>query len=327
MSWRPAATTILANIELRQVLMMRRGPTAKFMPNSFVFPGGLLELNTDSNFPVEKTNFANVSYEPIRMQGYDNDFPFRVAAVRELFEETGILLVENENTRESLLVTHEDDKSLADWRIKVSQNPKLFEELFTGANKLDAKSLLPWSNWLTPASYKKRFDTMFFVVPTKTSTSVTACEREMADSEWIAPSDIIEKCSGEGKYGLPPPQFYELARLRLSQPGYLADMANPYRICPQVVEVIDKPGLRYTILPGDHLFQNDLADDAPLRKLLLSEINPPEQESEKLPVHRISFSMSPVLYTSHELHIKNPSKVHPKFHLFYVDSTNLFNGA
>jgi 8-oxo-dGTP pyrophosphatase MutT (NUDIX family) len=111
--------SFVANIELRQVLMMRRGPTAKFMPNSFVFPGGLLELDTDSNFPVEKTNFANVAYEPIRMQGYDNDFPFRVAAVRELFEETGILLVENENTRESLLVTHEDDKSLADWRIKV----------------------------------------------------------------------------------------------------------------------------------------------------------------------------------------------------------------
>jgi hypothetical protein len=39
---------------------------------------------------------------------------------------------------------------------------------------------------------------MFFVVPTKTSVSITACEREMADSEWIAPSDIIEKCSGEG---------------------------------------------------------------------------------------------------------------------------------
>lgn len=64
--------------------MMRRGPTAKFMPNSYVFPGGLLDKN-DSNFPRSLTNFDLVDSQPIAMNGFNDDYEFRVAAIRGIF--------------------------------------------------------------------------------------------------------------------------------------------------------------------------------------------------------------------------------------------------
>jgi 8-oxo-dGTP pyrophosphatase MutT (NUDIX family) len=107
--------------------MMRRGETAKFMPNSYVFPGGLLDKN-DINFPRSSTNFNLVDAQPIEMQGYEDDYAFRVAALRELFEEAGILLTFNANTRLPQLITEKDDPNLLDWRKKVTLIIRLLQQ-------------------------------------------------------------------------------------------------------------------------------------------------------------------------------------------------------
>lgn len=98
---------------------MKRGASAKFMPNSFVFPGGVLDPVADGRFPLEKTNFHEEVPQPLRISGYDNDYTFRVAATRELFEESGLLMSFNENCRESSMLTATDDPSLAEWMKKV----------------------------------------------------------------------------------------------------------------------------------------------------------------------------------------------------------------
>ena len=140
--------------------MLKRGPTAKFMPNSVVFPGmfsvdqirfdypfpgGLVEVDTDAGFPVAKSNYEqNDEDTGICLNGFKNDFPLRVAAARELFEEAGLLLTMDCNVRECKAVTTDDDASLNEWRKKVRESPQKFSELFNSSLKLDVDGLIPW---------------------------------------------------------------------------------------------------------------------------------------------------------------------------------------
>lgn len=90
------------------------------MPNSYVFPGGTI-ASYDFDFPQNKTNYDLTlsAKKTFKIEGLSNDLPLRVAAIRELFEETGLLLTYNENCRESKLINVHDDSKLDEWRIKV----------------------------------------------------------------------------------------------------------------------------------------------------------------------------------------------------------------
>lgn len=180
--------------------MMRRSPTAKFMPNTFVFPGGLIDDN-DFEFPNELTNFSMVDAQPIKMQGFTNDFTFRIAALRELYEEAGILLIFDTETKTSTLITEKDDPSLSEWRQKIVKDPKKFSELFTETNQANVNALIPFSNWLTPLGYPKRFDVMFFVAPIvhEIDTDIKYCPNEMSHAEWTTSTKIIERSAGNCK--------------------------------------------------------------------------------------------------------------------------------
>jgi len=109
------------NTELRSVFMMKRVASANFMPNAYVFPGGKVDAQIDGKFPLEKTNwqlegeedqasspgslgsiFGNDKPKPMverrgamGLDGYGD----RIAAVRELFEESGLLMVEEGNNQ------------------------------------------------------------------------------------------------------------------------------------------------------------------------------------------------------------------------------------
>jgi 8-oxo-dGTP pyrophosphatase MutT (NUDIX family) len=108
--------------------MMRRGQTAKFMPNSYVFPGGLVE-KADKEFPHDLSNFHLIDAQPIIMEGYEDDYIFRVAALRELFEEAGILLTFDSGTCSSQLITEKDDPSLSEWRKKAIFRIEIFGQI------------------------------------------------------------------------------------------------------------------------------------------------------------------------------------------------------
>jgi 8-oxo-dGTP pyrophosphatase MutT (NUDIX family) len=117
-AWLRASSVIPLNVHLHQVLVLRRGPTAKFMPNSYVFPGGKLD-ELDAQFPRIMTNFdKGEDNQPIRL-GLDSDFPLRVCAIREMFEESGLLPVVDGNCREKTILTVNEDLHLAEWRKKV----------------------------------------------------------------------------------------------------------------------------------------------------------------------------------------------------------------
>lgn len=102
-----------------RVLMLKRGPTASFMPNSMVFPGGILEPAADGGFDEQKTNFGLVRHQGKLSEALlKEELAYRVCALRELFEEAGLLLTYRDDKSE--LVTAREDPGLAEWRTKVS---------------------------------------------------------------------------------------------------------------------------------------------------------------------------------------------------------------
>ena len=144
-----AATNACAESAIR-VLMIKRHTKARFMANMYVFPGGVLE-ETDGNVTKESLD------------------PFRLGAVRELWEETSVSVG--------------DDGAIA------GRAPAPLYGI--------APSLTPFAHWVTPVSERYRYDTWFFAhkAPNDAEAldlAMAQCPREVADVRWVSPQEGIE---------------------------------------------------------------------------------------------------------------------------------------
>ncbi|KAL3083021.1 hypothetical protein niasHS_010823 [Heterodera schachtii] len=297
--------------------MLRRGSSAKFMPNSSVFPGGVLD-KLDLCFPREKTNFVEGTQSPIRLELAD-DFALRVCALRELFEEAGLLPVVEGEKR--VVANAGEDVHLAEWRRKVMAEPALFSQLFHNRFQMDVSSLIPWSNWLTPFEPRPtpRFNTAFFLflLATPKPQKVRHCVKEMAEAEWTEPSQIIGK-NAKGEVSLPPPQFYELSRIQriecFKNEGKIREMVDPKRKTPHSFRV-DGSALRVHALPGDYLYDETNPDFKPPVYGDEKELSPPYPKDGTKPMHRMIFyaEEDKLRYHKLKLCVNIPNKVFVTF--------------
>ncbi|TKR76070.1 hypothetical protein L596_017269 [Steinernema carpocapsae] len=250
------------------------------------------------------------------MEGHKSDYPFRVAALRELFEETGILFVTDRRSKKRVVLTTVKDGKLDGWRRKIRANPSKFSELFTDFN-LDLEALKPWSNWLTPVTFKHRYDTLFFVIPVDDEIEVQMCDKEMSEWLWITPREILERnCQSETGL-LPPPQYCELMRLLNTRFNRLSAMCNPHRLCPQVIFSKENPDKIYEVLPGDNLYIPENA--AHVRPRTMSEADISKSEVTDAIIHRMTY-YEPSFFKL-QLHIKNVDKDPERIRLFHIERT------
>lgn len=132
-------------------------------------------------------------------------------AIRETFEETGILLTVKKNLDNASTV----DQS---WRDRVHKNPSEFLRLCQ-VHELcpDIWSLSEWADWLTPLHLKtkSRFDTIFYAAFQENldeSKAATDDNKEVSDVQFMTPGDAL-RLHSEEKIWLAPPQVYEMSRL------------------------------------------------------------------------------------------------------------------
>ena len=142
--------------------MMRRPGGADFAPNAYVFPGG-------SVHEVDRS-FAD---------------PFRAAAVRELFEEVGLLLARRRGGRTARPADCDRLRALIaggqEWRAALAS-----AELTPAPDRL-----VPLARWITPEQLTRRFDTWFFVAARPHAQQVVPQSGEVAEWLWISPSDAL----------------------------------------------------------------------------------------------------------------------------------------
>lgn len=182
---RKAATILLVRDgkDGLEVFMVERHHKIDFASSALVFPGGKVDEHDEAP-ELKSLSICNESD--------DNMFPYRIAAVREAFEETGILLARRKNDDEFL--SGSTAFGLWEYRDKIERREILFADFLTQHNLLaDCAEVVRYAHWITPAMMPKRFDTQFFIAPTPEGQAGLHDGREMVDSLWVRPLKALEE--------------------------------------------------------------------------------------------------------------------------------------
>ena len=298
-----------------EILLMKRHAKQKFMPNSYVFPGGsidqadldrekwqkvfresysekrLRKLGQDLVYPVVPEMYGTLSEQeqkgispknqifsnsknssPLDKSLMTNQILYRVAAIRELLEETGVF-VSTEGLKQvdpsDRTIIHNDASKFSEYCLEFDLRP-------------DISRLKEWSIWLTPTGLdsRRRFDTMFYILLLNEEESVDNNQLfndqshdniELTNTTWAAPHTFLHNYK---KFLMHPPQTFELARLcnfkhysdLISYSETRDRLFGTERWMPVVFPVEDqktKEKANMTILPGDFLYPAKKLKDFP----------------------------------------------------------------
>src|SRR5262245_54539479 len=211
---RPASTILLlrdgaARMEI-EVFMMVRHYEIDFNSGALVFPGGSVDKG-DNEIIANPALYSGG-------EGMEADeLSFRIAAIRETFEESGILLARPKGSK-ALVDARRASEIEAAHRADLCDSKITFlKVLADNGMVLALDELVPYAHWITPVGMPKRFDTWFFLAAAPPEQLGAHDGRESTDSIWVSPREALE--GGEsGRFKLPFPTTRNLIRLG-KQPG------------------------------------------------------------------------------------------------------------
>ena len=182
----PAATVILVREEAGrlQVYLLRRSQTSGFMPGSYVFPGGLVDdRDRDDALWLTHADLApDVLGERLgQAAGGFEALCYGVAAVRETFEEAGVLLARPRFPAQG------DFGRACERRLAESPAHGWFTRLVVSDGwVLTLSALSRWARWITPERMPRRFDTRFFVAVLPPGQACLPDMQETTAGIWIS---------------------------------------------------------------------------------------------------------------------------------------------
>jgi len=165
-----------------EVFMVKRHHQIDFASGAFVFPGGKLEA-ADGN--PELQNYAT------GLDAGDPLFAYKVAAIREAYEESGVLFAREAGT-ENFISPQRLAAMTAQRDALCNDTLDIFGFLQTEALHLAGDALAHFSHWITPEILPKRFDTHFFIGHAPDKQLAEHDGGESVDSMWIRPEQLLE---------------------------------------------------------------------------------------------------------------------------------------
>jgi 8-oxo-dGTP pyrophosphatase MutT (NUDIX family) len=205
---RPASTILLLrdgpDSEI-EVFMMVRHYEIDFNSGALVFPGG----------SVDKGDQEIIENPELYSGGEGLDasaLSFRIAAIRETFEESGILLARPRGSK-ALIDAKRASEIEAGHRTALCESKTTFLKVLADSGiMLALDELVPYAHWITPEGVPKRFDTWFFLAAAPPEQVGAHDGRESTDSIWLSPREAL--AGGEsGRFKLPFPTTRNLIRL------------------------------------------------------------------------------------------------------------------
>ncbi len=247
----PAATVVMLRDtpDGLQVLLLKRHAASGVLGGAYVFPGGKVDADdaiVDAAAHLDETprRLHAALGEP--MLAESAAVAIHVAAIREAFEESGVLFADAAGA------TADVGSGLADLR----RAPGFaFRQLLANQQlRLRTRDLTPWSRWITPPQptvTNRRFDTRFFVARVGSSLEVRLDDVEAVASLWLTPADALARY-WRRELVLAAPQIMSLSHLarHASAESVIAEaqQRGVRLIEPHICEV---DGHRVTCYPGD----------------------------------------------------------------------------
>src|SRR3984885_1925701 len=228
-----------------EVYMLRRKPSMGFAPGAFVFPGG----SVDARDADEQVAWAGPD---TAAWGQIFDAPPRLAralvcaAVRETFEESGVLLAGP--SAGEVVADTTGEQWEADRQALLDRSLSLAEMLSRRGLVLRSDLLRPWSRWITPVIEERRFDARFSAAALPRHQRTRDVGGEAAEVAWVRPADAIAQGRAR-QIVLWPPTAVALAALAAC-PDVTAALA-PRQVSPVLPEASEAEGAVWLTLPAE----------------------------------------------------------------------------
>jgi len=212
MTIRPAATLVLARDGEQgvEVLLLQRTHQAVFMPGFYVFPGGAVDANDQPGVMPELPVSGPTEQEASRLLAVDQGgLSYMIAAIRESFEEAGILLARDGEGRHPI----QDDGLFDDERRRLCAGEQSLHGICRERSlELDLGALVYVGHWVTPPGPPRRYDTRFFLAAAPPGQQASHDNQETIDHVWLRPEDALEE-HRQGKRLLAPPTVMTLRQM------------------------------------------------------------------------------------------------------------------
>ena len=267
---RPASTVVLLRdgADGLETFLVRRHDAIAFMGGAHVFPGGRVDDSDADAGYLELADAANDALVRLTDQDSRTAVAFHVAAVREVFEEAGILLARD---RTGQFVSFASDFELHPLRLAVANGDlRLLDILRSHQWRLALDALAYVAHWVTPAIETRRFDTRFFLAAAPIQQVAAHDAGETTDGFWVRPGDAIDLCL-HGDIALPPPTWTTLRWLEPWRDVNAALSWARQKIVPRIEPGFVTQGeTRIITLPGDPTMPRVAGFEAKETRFLLS---------------------------------------------------------
>jgi 8-oxo-dGTP pyrophosphatase MutT (NUDIX family) len=253
---RDAATVMLVRdgADGMEVFMLRRNLNSDFVGGAYVFPGGAVD-EADRHTDLERICQGRTDAAASQQLGIDEGgLAFWVAAVRESFEEAGVLLAVPDGSDD--VISFADEATAARFvehrRAVDSGEKRLIEICELEGLRLDVDRIHYFSHWITPEGPPRRYDTRFFVAAAPPEQVPLHDDRETIANLWVRPQDALDR-HAEGELDLIFPTIRNLMAIgRFDRSEDLLAHAEQISAVPAILPRIvhDEGGMRI-LLPDD----------------------------------------------------------------------------
>ena len=241
---RPSSTVVLVRAAAGEpeLFMVRRHETSSFGA-AFAFPGGVVD--SDDAAVHEFCAGIGVNQADAHLGVKANGLDYYSAAIRELFEESGVLLADVAAVDEDLGEVRDGlNCGAEDWSDFVTRNQL----------PLYCDRLHYFAHWITPQTLKPRYSTRFFLAEIPEGQRATHCGGELTESRWITAHDMLDAGrTGEAVLHFPTIKTLEsVARHKtLEDLVEWARSSVEWGVTTMLPAVVLRGGVEHIVLPGE----------------------------------------------------------------------------
>ncbi|MFN0025897.1 MAG: NUDIX hydrolase [Acidimicrobiales bacterium] len=234
-----------------QVLMLRRTARAVFAGDMWVYPGGRVDASDEEIAALHVTGLS--AAEANRRLGVDRGgLAYWVAALRECFEEAGILLARG--LADGAAIDLGDplrQQRLAGYRDQLNAGQMSFGEVIAAEEVvLDAARIHYVAHWVTPLGSPRRFDTRFFLAAAPPGQIAAHDDTEVVHHEWVDPATALQRWQAD-QMAMMSPTARMLMCLTPFPRATEAVAAAALDLEPEQIRVRREGAAYHIMLPGD----------------------------------------------------------------------------